>query len=197
MGCRLGLGAFGIKARRGRHVEAFGGSDFLRVVHQHERRCPVAGSLDARRSVRLVAENEVERRRAVVLCAFHETERVVGAEDHRHRIPRVFPQRPGNCRRVGGDRDFKLLKRGVFVGTPGAGVGADADIAVRHRPLLRPFAHRLLEQRDRRHQIEYPAADAGDGFRDAQRCKGLARPARHDQLAATMLLKTVRHVVER
>ena len=68
---------------------------------------------------------------------------------------------------------------------------------MRDRLLHRPFPHRLLEQRDRRHQIEHPAADTRNGFRDAQCSKGLACSAGHDQLAAIMRLEASGHVVER
>ena len=68
---------------------------------------------------------------------------------------------------------------------------------MRDRPLRRPFPHRLLEQRYRRHQIEHPASDPRNGFCYAERCKGLARPAGHDQLAAILRLEASSHVVER
>ena len=116
-------------------------------MHQHEWRGLVAGTLDACRSVCLVAQHEIEWRRAVILRAFDEAERVIGAEDHRHRIRRRVPQRPGNGRRVGRDRDLQFLQRGVLVVPPGARIGADPDITVRDRPLFRPCPHRLLEQR--------------------------------------------------
>ena len=147
--------------------------------------------------MRFVTENNVECRRSVVLCVFHDTERVVGAKDHRHRVQTRSPERLGDRLRVRGDRDFKLLKRGVFVVSSGACIGADPDIAMRDRPLRRPFPHRLLEQRYRRHQIEHPPPDTRNGFRYAQRCKGLARTARHDQLAAIVIFESAGHVVER
>ena len=64
------------------------------------------------------------------------------------------------------------------------------------RPLGSPFAHGLLEQRNRRHQLQNASADACDGFRYAQRGKGLARAARHDHLVAIMLFESADHVVE-
>ena len=91
----------------------------------------------------------------------------------------------------------KFLKRGVLVAATGVGIGADADVAVRYRLLRRPFAHRLREQRNRRHQIEHPPADTGDRFGDTQRGEGLARAAGHDELAAVVPLEAVDHVVER
>ena len=116
-------------------------------MHQHEWRGVVAGTLDARRAVRLIAQHEIEWRRAVVLRGFNEAERVVGAKDHHHRLRRRVPQRPGNGRRVGRDRDLQFLQRGVLIVPSGARIGADPDIAVQDRSLFRPFPHRLLEQR--------------------------------------------------
>ena len=195
MARRLGLGAFRVETRRGGHVEALRGPNAFRVVHQHEGRGPVAGTFDAGRPVRLVAEHEVEGRRAFVLRAPHDVERVVGAEDHGHGVLSRLAQCPGNRRRVCGDGELELLERGVLVVAPGAGIGADADIAVRDRALRRPLPHRLLKQRDRRHHIQHPAVDTGNGLRDAQRGEGLARPARHDQLAVVMGLEAGGHVV--
>ena len=194
---RLRPGTFRVEARCGGHVEPFGRAYSLRIMYQHERRGAVAGTLDASRSVCLVAQNDVERRRAFVLRLFHQAERVVGTEDYRQRIRWRVSQRVGNRRRIGGDRNLQFLKRGVLVVVAGASIGTDPDITVRDRPLLRPFTHRLLEQRDRRHQIERPPPDARDRFRDAQRGKGLARATRHDQLAATLRLEAAGHVVER
>ena len=72
-GC-LGLGAVRVQPRRGGHVEAPGGADSLRVVDQHERRGLVAGALDAGCPVRLVAQDQVEGRGAVVLGLPHQVE---------------------------------------------------------------------------------------------------------------------------
>ena len=63
-----------------------------------------------------------------------------------------------------------------------------------YRPLRRPFPHGLLKQRYRRHEIEHPPAYAGDGFGDAQRGEGLARPAGHDQLAAVVFHEPRQHI---
>ena len=194
---RLRLGAFGVEARRRGHVEALRGAYPLRVVHQHEGRGLVAGALHAGRPVGFVAQHNIECRSAAVLRLRDDGERLVGAEDHRHRVRSRLAQRQGNRRRVGGDGDLELLERGVLVVAPGARVRTDADVAVRERLLLGPFAHGLREQRNRRHQIEHPPADAGDLLRDAQRGEGLARPAGHDQLAAVVLREAGGHVVER
>ena len=86
------------------------------------------------------------------------------------------------------------MQRQVLVAPPGAGVGAHADVTVRELPLHRPFAHRLREQRDRRHQVEDPAAGAGVRLGDSQRGEGLAGPARHHQLAAVVRAKALRYV---
>ena len=84
--CRLRLGAFRVETRRGGHVEAFRGPNSLSVVNQHEGRGLVAGTLDARRPVGLIAKNNIERRGSVVLRALHDAERVVGAKDHGDRV---------------------------------------------------------------------------------------------------------------
>ena len=202
---RLRLGALRVEARRRRHVEAPGGPDPLPVVDEHERGGLVAGSpsraggrpFDTGGPVRFVAEDDVEGRRSLVLRPLHDAERVVGAEDHRHRVFACFPERPGDRRRVRGDRDFKLLKRCVLVVAPCPGVGADADVAGGRRALRRPLPHRLGEQGYRRHQVQDPAADACHGFRDAQCGKGLAGAAGHDELAAIVVPETGGHVVER
>ena len=178
--------------RRRGHVEPLGGADPLRVVHQHERRGPVSRALDAGGPVRLVAEDQVEGRCALVLGALHQAERVIGAEHRRHRVRRRFPERRADRVRVGGDRNLQLLQRGVLVVAPRPRIRADADIAVRHRALLRPFPHRLLEQRDRRHQVENPSADPGRRLGDAERGEGLAGAAGHHQLAAAVLGETGR-----
>ena len=107
-GC-LRLGPFRIETRRGSHVEALYGPDPFRVVDQHERRGLVSGAFDARGPVRLVAEDEVERRRAAVLRLLDETERVVGAENHGHGIGRGGPQRAADRGRIRGHRNLQLL----------------------------------------------------------------------------------------
>ena len=145
MAGRLRLGALRVKARRGGHVEALRGAYPLCVVHQHERRGLVAGTLDAGRPVGFVAEDNIERRGAFVLGLLDDAERMVGAEDDRHRVRSRLAQRQGDRRRVRGDGDLQFLKRCVLVVAPGAGIGADADVAVRDRLLRRPFAHRLRE----------------------------------------------------
>ena len=63
---RPSLRALGIEARRRGHVEALPDPDAACVVHEHEGRGLVAGTLHAGRPVRLVAEHEVEGWRAVV-----------------------------------------------------------------------------------------------------------------------------------
>ena len=82
MARRLRLGAFRVEPRRGRHVEAFCRPNSVGVVHQHEGRGRVAGTLNAGRSMGLVAQDDIEYRRAVVLRPFHDAERVIGAKDH-------------------------------------------------------------------------------------------------------------------
>ena len=192
----LGSGALGVEPRRGRHVQPFLGADALFVMHQHEGRGLVAGAFDAGGAVRFVAQREIERRRALGLRLFDEAERVVGAENDGQRVRGRMAQRRRDGRRVGGDRDFEFLKGGVLAALAGARVGADADVAVRQRPLLGPFAHRLLEQRNRGQQVEHAPAVAGKGLGDAQRGEGFAGSAGHDQLAAVVPLETVEHVVK-
>ena len=194
---RLGLGPFGVEARRRGHVEPLPGADALRVVRQHEGRGRVARALDAGGAVGFVAQNEVEIRGAFVLGGGDDGQRLVGAEDRGHRARPRLAQRQGDRLRVGGDGDLEFVERGVLVVAPGAGVRTDADVAVRDRLLRRPFAHRLREQRDRRHQIEHPSADAGDRLGDAQRREGLAGAAGHDQLAAVVRPEAGHYVVER
>ena len=172
---------------RRRHVEPFAGANPFRIVHQHEGRGPVPRALHAGGPVRLVAQHQVEWGGAVVLGALHQAERVIGAEHSRHRIGRCVAQGRADRRRVSGDRNLQLLKRGVLVVAPRPGIRADADIAVRHRTLLRPLPHRLLEQQNRRHQIEHPPANAGHRLGDAERGEGLAGAAGHDELAAVVL----------
>ena len=89
------------------------------------------------------------------------------------------------------------MQRCVLVYAPSGRVGADPDVAVWHRLLGRPFPHRLSEQRDRRHQVQRPAADACDRLRYPERDKGLAGAACHDQLAAVTRLEAFDHIVER
>ena len=97
---------FRIEARRGGHVEALGGAYPARVMNQHKRRGSVAGALDASGPVRLVAKNNIERRRAVVLRPFHQTERVIGAKDRRHRRRGRVSQRLGDRCRIGRHRNL-------------------------------------------------------------------------------------------
>ena len=194
-----GLCAGGVEARRGGHVEALAGADARGVVDQDEMRRAVAGALDAGGAVGLVAKDEVERRRAVGLRALDEAERMVGAEHGGHRARALGAEGAGNLRRIGGDGDFELLQPRVLAlaSAPGAFVGTHADVAVRKGALRGPFAHRLREQRDRGHEIERAPADAGDGLGNAQRDVGLARAARHDELAAVVLREAREGVVER
>ena len=83
---RLCFGAFGVEARRGRHIEAFGRANSLRVVYQHKRRGPVVRVLNTRRPMSFVTENEIEWRGTFVLRLFDKAKRVIGTEGHRHRV---------------------------------------------------------------------------------------------------------------
>ena len=60
---RAGLCALGIEPRRRGHVETLLGPNARRIVHEDERRRPVARALDTSCTVSLIAENEVERGR--------------------------------------------------------------------------------------------------------------------------------------
>ena len=99
--------------------------------------------------------------------------------------------------RVGGDGDFQFLQGGILVVAPGAGVGADAEVTVRQRPLGGPLAHGLGEQGDGRHQVQHTAAHAGGSLCNAQRRERLAGTAGHDELAAVLILEAGHHIVER
>ena len=145
MARRLGLGAFRVQAWGGGHIEPFGSAYPFRIVNQYERGRFILWTVYARRAVGFVAKNEVKRRGAVVLRALHKGKRVVGAENHRHRVAGSVSQRFGNGAGIGRDRNFEFLQRGVLVVSPSARVGTDADIAMRNRLLLRPFPHGLLE----------------------------------------------------
>ena len=92
---RLGLGAFRVQARRGRHVEALGGANALAIVNQAKGRGVVAGALNARGAVGFVAEDQVEGRCAASLRPLHDGERVVGAEHYRHGVGSGFLLRGG------------------------------------------------------------------------------------------------------
>ena len=193
---RLCLGALGVDAWRGGHVEPLAAPDPLSVVDEDEGRgLAVAGTFDPSRAVRLVAEDQVEGRSALLLRPLHERQRVVGAEDDRHVARTLLPQRLRDAIRPGRDRDLKLHHRGVFAVASRAHVRTDADVAVRHRLLRGPLAHRLRKERNRRHQIEHAAARARDGFGDPKRREGLARAARHDELAPVRFFESPRHGV--
>ncbi len=69
------------------------------------------------------------------------------------------------------------------------------SVAVRHGPLFGPRPHRLLEQRDRRHQVEDPPAAASHALGDAQGGERLARAASHDELAAGVLVEAPDHIL--
>ena len=166
-------------------------------MHQNERRSLVFRALDSRGPVRLVAEDNVEGGRTIVLRAFDQPQRLIRAKDHRHRFWRCCPQRGRNLRRIGGNRDFQLPKRSVLVIATRPRVRADPDVAVRHRSLLGPFPHRLLQQRYRRHQIQHPLSRDGGLLSDAQRRERLAGAASHDQLAAIRRLEPRHHIRKR
>ncbi len=131
----------------------------------------------------LVAEHEVELGRAGSLCLFDHAERLVGAEDHRQRARSGLPQLGLDRAGFGRDRDLQFHQRRILVGPSGPRVRADADVAMRQLLLGGPLTHRLLQQRDGRHQVEHATADPGDLFRDAKGGEGLACSARHDELA--------------
>ena len=143
-----------------------------------------------------VTEDQVKGRCPFPLRLLDDAERLVGAEDNRHRFRTCHAERHRDFGGVRGHRDLELMQRCVLVFAPSGRVGADPDVAVWHRLLGRPFPHRLSEQRDRRHQVQRPAADACDRFRYPQRDKGLAGAACHDQLAAVMRLEAFDHIGE-
>ena len=193
----LRLRACRVQARRRCHEQPLLGADSVRIVDQHERRGLVTGTVHSGRPMRLVAKNEVKGRRAFSLRPFDQAERVVCAEDHGQCIAMLLPESSRDCRRVGRNGQFEFLERSVFVVPAGAGIGTNADIAVRYRPVRRPFPHGLDEERDRRHQIEDPAPASGGLLGDAQGSIRLACSTRHDQLAAVMVLEALDYLLKR
>ena len=194
---RLRLRAGGVKARRRSHEQPLPSEDSIRIVDQHERRGLVAGTIHSSRPMRLVAKNEVEGRRVFSLRPFDQAERMVRAEDHGQGVAMPLPERRRNCRRVGRNRQFQFLERSVFVVPSSACIGTNSDIAVRYRPVSRPFPHGLDEERDRRHQVEDPAPASGSLLGDAQGSVRLACSTRHDQLAAVMVLEALDDLLKR
>ena len=63
--------------------------------------------------------------------------------------------------------------------------------------LLRPLAHRLLKQRNRRDQVQDLSSPAGHSLGKPQRGKGLPGATRHDELAAIMILEAPKDIPER
>ena len=158
----------GVKARRGRHVEALCGLDAFPVMNEHERRSlPILGTLDSGCPVRLIAKDQVER------------------PAHRPFAQPPRGEASGRCRkttvivsRVAASRNaFEILDGSVVTGISsssseassslpsGARIRADANVAVWYVLLRRPFTHGLGEQRNRGHEIEHPAANARQRLR--------------------------------
>ena len=88
------LRAFGVKPWGRGHVEPFLRTNAVGVVHKHEwgGLCLFSSFLNAGGSVCFVAENNVKRRRALLLCTLDDWERMIGAEYHCHRVLVCFLQ---------------------------------------------------------------------------------------------------------
>ena len=175
-------------------------------MHFGEGRFVLAGQRDAGRAVRLIADGQVES--AQVAAGFEQFclhlryyfNRLIGGKDDRH---------PAVCVVVGLDlaqlaEDVLYIGRcgqrqvndagqvAVFVFCPflgNFGVRADADSVDRLVRVGGPLAQRLAQQRDGGYQEQDKALTTGFMFGDAQGIEGLARPARHDELAPLRLFE--------
>ena len=194
---RASFRALGIEPGRRSHVETLRGANTRRIVHKNERRRAVVRALDTRCPVSLIAKNEVERRGPSILCTGNKWKRVIRAEDDRHRFGARVPESVADRRQIGRDRNLQFLEGGVLVSPTGTGIRADADIAMGYSALLRPLAHRLLEQRNRRDQVQDLSSRTGHGLGKAQRSKGLPGTAGHHELAAVMIRETPKDILER
>ena len=144
----------------------------------------------------LVAEHEVERRPTCILRALDEADGVVRAEDDRHRVRPRVREHLADGRKVRRYWNLQFFKGSVLVVLSRTGIRADADVAVRHGPLLSPLAHRLLEQRYRGDEVEHSSAEAGERFGDTQGGEGLAGAARHYELSSVMVREAVEDIVD-
>ena len=192
-------------ARRGRHVEALVPADERGVVHLHEVALVLVVERRARRAVRLVAHDEIERGQAVlVLRVVHDVDRVVRREHHGHVVGRVLglhlprQARAARRRRVGELVHERLHDVVVLLALlADVAVRADREAPERRRALLRPLRQRLRQEREARQEEEHALARARDALGDLQAGERLARAARHDELAAVVLREALRHLPER
>ena len=194
------LGRFSVEARCGGRVEPLVGVDAVLVVHQTEGRdflfilAFVGGLLHARRAVGLIAYHQIKGRRAFGLGRRHQGQRLVGAEDGRERPRPLGLQACLNLLKVGRDGVVQLQQRGILIVAPGSRIRADAQVAQGQTLLFAPLPHRLGHQRDRRHQVQHPSAQADLLLRNPERDRCFARAAGEDQLAAVMFLESVQHL---
>ena len=152
--------------------------------------------------MRLVADDEVERTDARFLRGGDDVDRLVGGEDHRHRLGRVRGELLGQPRAVGRRGVGEVVEGdvgGVLPPLPLAdlGVRADGEGPERNLGVVGPLAHGLRHQRERGDHEEDGAAPAHEVLGDAQRGEGLARAAGKDQLAAIGLDEARAHRLQR
>ena len=186
-----GLGAVGIDARGGGHVQALAALDKGSIVDFHKAGivfvligCPGG-------AVRLIANDQVKACQPVFLLRFADhLNGMVGGEHHAHvlAIVALAHLRRQPCR-VGGGRVTQLVGKGLhnvivfFALVAHVAIGTDREAVQWGRAFLCPLGQGLRQQRQTRHQEQYALAAACQRFGDFQAGEGLARAASHDQLA--------------
>ena len=151
-----------------------------------------------------VADDEIELGEAVLLlCVRDHLYRLVGGKHHRHLVRGLRLRIGGELGRIGGGRVSEIMD--IDIADVVAALVAFADLRIgahrkrpqRRRGVERPFAHRLAHQRQRWHEEQNELAGTGEVFRDLEAGEGLARAARHNELAAIRRRESAAHRIER
>ena len=201
---RRHLGAVGIDARGGGHVQALAGLDKGGIMHFHETGFVLTVKSCARGAVRLVADNQVKRGQPMFpLRCTDDLDGMVGGEHHAHvlAVVALAHLRRQPCR-VGGGRVTQLVGEGlhnviVFLALVAhVAIGTDREAVQWGRAFLCPLGQGLRQQRQTRHQEQYALAAACQRFGNFQAGEGLARAASHDQLAPVGSLQTLLYLGE-
>ena len=185
---RRGLRHFAVNTRRGGHVKALFAANKGTVVYANKGAFVITGVGLPGGAVRFVADNQIKIRHAKLrLRGIDHGYGMVGAKHHRHAAAvKALVHGVGQGRCIGAGRVTQFVREGlhhviVFLALfTDIGIGTHGKTIQRQTGFLRPFAQRLRQQRQARHQKQHALARAAHRFGNFQAGERFAGAARHN-----------------
>ncbi len=192
------LGAIAVDAWRGSHVQTLGSTQVIAVMDAYKGAFIIALEGSTGGAMGLVADNQVEFGKALLLRLMDHVDGVVGAEHHRHMVgvmagSHAQRQPPG----IGGGRITQLMGEGLHgivllaaLLLADVTVRTDGETVQRDSAFLGPFGQGLRQQRQTRDEEQHMLALASHRFSDLETGEGFASAAGHNQLATVGIGQT-------